>query len=587
MTPDILVLACVGGRIGTPAPLIGQTAVDTCYAVFFDDPGVAGVDHSLTGSDVRHMTVVFNYLAEEPIVLVFLLIGVGMIFGSLKVKGVGLGAAMVLFTAIVIAAWAGTYDIEVRVPPVIGTFGLVIFAFSIGNNAGANFFSSLKRGAGPILTMVLLFGITASVAYFVGTKIFGMSQALIAGIFSGALTNTPALATAGEASGDPATATVGYAVAYLFGVIGMLAASGMALSKAHQDKDAPTPVTHATIRVERDDSPTIREVIAHLAGPVEFSRLRRGEEGPIWIPANGDVLHKDDLVTVVATAENLENAERELGHRSSLSLRADRRLMDFRRITVSNHKLAGKTIEELDEELGRRWNARISRVRRGDADQLASPKFMVEMGDRLRVVAPTLEMKKISAWLGDSTKGLTDINPIALGLGMALGVFIGELPIPLPGGNEFSIGAAAGVLIIGLIMGRVGRIGPVVTALPVTANLVLGEIGLMLFLAQAGTNAGGQILSAFTSGEWWKILVLGFILTSMMAVGLYVTMRSLFKMGGTQLSGLIAGSQTQPAVLAFANGRTNTDPRVSMGYALVYPVAMIGKIFAAYLIASL
>ncbi|MFT0848950.1 TrkA C-terminal domain-containing protein [Actinomycetaceae bacterium L2_0104] len=533
------------------------------------------------------MTVVFNYLAEEPIVLVFLLIGVGMIFGSLKVKGIGLGAAMVLFTAIVVAAWAGTYDIEVRVPPVIGTFGLVIFAFSIGNNAGANFFSSLKRGAGPILAMVVLFGVTASAAYFVGTKVFGMSPALAAGTFAGALTNTPSLATAGEASGDPATATVGYAVAYLFGVIGMLAAAGLALSKSHEDTDAPTPVTHATIRVERDDAPTIRDIIAHMKGPVEFSRLRRGEEGPIWIPVNGDVLQKDDLVTVVGTAELLTEVERALGHRSSLSLRADRRLMDFRRITLSNHKLAGQTIEELDEELGKRWNARVSRVRRGDTDQLATPNFMLEMGDRLRVVGPTFEMKKISAWLGDSTKGLTDINPIALGLGMALGVFIGELRIPLPGGSEFAIGAAAGVLIVGLIMGRIGRIGPVVTALPMTANLVLGELGLMLFLAQAGTNAGGQILNAFTSGEWWKILVLGLLLTSIMAVGLYVTMRRIFKMGGTQLSGLIAGAQTQPAVLAFANGRSNTDPRVSMGYALVYPVAMIGKIFAAYVIASM
>ncbi len=533
------------------------------------------------------MAVIFTHLAEGPVILAFLLMGVGMVFGSLKVKGVSMGAAMVLFTAIVVAAWAGTYGIEVRVPPVLGTFGLVLFAFSIGNNAGANFFSSLKRGAGPILMMVALFAITGTTAYLLGTKVFGMSPALAAGTFAGALTNTPALATAAEASGDAATATVGYAVSYLFGVIGMLTAAGLALSKAHLDTDAPAPVTHETIRVEREDAPRIRDIIAHLPGSVEFSRLRRGETGPIWIPVNSDILDKDDLVTVVGTKEVLQALESELGHRSSLSLRADRRLMDFRRVTVSNHKLAGKTIEDLDKVLDERWSARISRVRRGDADQLANPHFMVEMGDRLRVVAPTDKMKEISTWLGDSTKGLTDINPIGLGVGLALGVFIGELRMPLPGGGTFAIGAAAGVLIIGLLMGRMGRIGPVITALPVTANLVLGELGLMLFLAQAGTNAGGQILSAFTSGEWLRILILGLILTSMMAAGLYVTMRSIFKMGGTQLSGLLAGSQTQPAVLAFANGRTNSDPRVAMGYALVYPVAMIGKIFIAYIIASM
>ncbi len=539
----------------------------------------------MTRSDVNTMTVIFTHLAEGPIVLVFLLIGIGMIFGSFKVKGISLGAAMVLFTAIVVAAWAGTYEIEVRVPPVIGTFGLVLFAFSIGNNSGANFFSSLKRGAGPIMSMVGLFVLTGASAYVLGTKVFGMSPALVAGTFAGALTNTPSLATAAEASGDPATTTVGYAVAYLFGVVGMLAAAGIALSKAHEDTDAPAPVTHETIRVERGDSPTIRKVLAEIGVPVEFSRLRRGERGPIWIPVNSDILEKDDLVTVVGTVENLSKIEHELGHRSSLSLRSDRRQMDFRRITLSNHRLAGKTIAELDEELGERWHARVSRVRRGDADQLANPGFMVEMGDRLRIVAPTDKMKDISKWIGDSTKGLTDINPIGLGLGLALGVFIGEMKIPLPGGGTFGIGAAAGVLIIGLIMGRIGRIGPIITALPTTANLVLGELGLMLFLAQAGTNAGGQILSAFTSGEWWRIMVLGVILTSIMSVGLYVVMRRMFKMGGTQLSGLLAGAQTQPAILAFANGRTNSDPRVAMGYALVYPVAMIGKIFTAYIIA--
>ncbi len=176
------------------------------------------------------MAVIFTHLAEGPVILAFLLMGVGMVFGSLKINGVSMGAAMVLFTAIVVAAWAGTYGIEVRVPPVLGTFGLVLFAFSIGNNAGANFFSSLKRGAGPILMMVVLFAITGATAYLVGTRVFGMSPALAAGTFAGALTNTPALATAAEASGDAAMATVGYAVSYLFGVIGMLTAAGLALS---------------------------------------------------------------------------------------------------------------------------------------------------------------------------------------------------------------------------------------------------------------------------------------------------------------------------------------------------------------------
>ena len=135
--------------------------------------------------------------------------------------------------------------------------------------------------------------------------------------------------------------------------------------------------------------------------------------------------------------------------------------------------------------------------------------------------------------------------------------------------------------------GRIGRIGKVVTAIPFTAASVLSEFGLLVFLAQAGTNAGGQIAQAFTGGQWWKILVLGVIVTTIMGAGLYVVMRWLFKMGGTQLAGFLGGSQTQPAVLAFANSRTNADPRVALGYALIYPVAMIGKILTAQILGGL
>lgn len=533
------------------------------------------------------MTSVFNHLAEQPVVLLFLLIGLGMAVGHFKIKGVGLGAAAVLFIAIVVSAWAQSMGVEVRVPKEMGTLGLVIFAFAIGNNAGATFFRSLRRAGGPIAAMVALFAVVATTGVLVGKYVFDMDPATIAGTFAGALTNTPALASAGEASGDPIGATVGYAVAYIFGVLGMLAASGLALRHAANDEDNPTPVTHANVRVERTDRPTVAQFLSELSGPLEVSRLRRGEQGEIWIPDETDVLECDDLMTIVGEVDVVNEGVNRAGHESSHSLRADRRYLDFRRITISQANLAGMTVEQLDEILEERWNAKVSRVRRGDNDMLAIPGFMLELGDRVRVVGPTLKLKEISKFLGDSARGLSEINPVALGLGLALGVFVGELKIPIPGGNHFALGAAAGVLIVGLIMGKLVRVGPMITALPSTANAVLAELGLLMFLAQAGTNAGGQISQAFTSGEWWKILVLGIIMTSLMAMGLYFTMRKVFKMGGTQLSGLLAGSQTQPAILAFANSRTGADPRVALGYALVYPVAMIAKILIAHILGSM
>ena len=243
------------------------------------------------------MTSVFNHLAEQPVVLLFLLIGLGMAVGHFKIKGVGLGAAAVLFIAIVVSAWAQSMGIEVRVPKEMGTLGLVIFAFAIGNNAGATFFRSLRRAGGPIAAMVALFAVVATTGVLVGKYVFDMDPATIAGTFAGALTNTPALASAGEASGDPIGATVGYAVAYIFGVLGMLAASGLALRHAANDEDNPTPVTHANVRVERTDRPTVAQFLSELSGPLEVSRLRRGEQGEIWIPDETDVLECDDLMT--------------------------------------------------------------------------------------------------------------------------------------------------------------------------------------------------------------------------------------------------------------------------------------------------
>ena len=238
------------------------------------------------------MTGVFEYLAEQPVLVLFLLIGVGMAFGHIKIKGIGLGPAAVLFSAIILAAWAGELGVELVLPPAIGTLGLVLFAFAIGINSGNSFFHNLKTAVGPLLTMVVLFIIAAGVGYGVGIYVFDLDPAVVAGTFAGALTNTPALAAAGDASGNPGQATVGYSIAYIFGVIGMIGASLAALAYSKTDKDAPTPIANRTVRVERTDHPFIGDLYEKMGGKVTFSRLRRGETGPItphqcltpWIP---------------------------------------------------------------------------------------------------------------------------------------------------------------------------------------------------------------------------------------------------------------------------------------------------------------
>lgn len=530
------------------------------------------------------MDTFFYALQENDVLLLFLLLGVGMVFGSVKVKGIKLGAAAVLFTAMALTAWALTYGYELQVAHDIGILGLALFAFAIGINAGPTFFNTLKTAVGPIIAMVVVVAAAGVLAWGVGNAL-GMSPALIGGTYAGAITNTPALSAAGQASGDTATATVGYSITYLWGVFGMLIAAGFALSKARHDKDAPSPLVNRTIRVERDDNPRVGDLFDRAGGQVTFSRLRRGETGPILRPKMEDTLDRDDLVTVVGNEKAVAAIISQLGHSSTHSLISDRSYLDFRRITVSDPKLAGRTIASLD--LSGKFEATISRVRRGDIDMIGAPNLVLQQGDRVRVVAPTGTMTKISKFFGDSAHGLSDINPVALGLGMALGILIGNLPIPTPGGASFTIGSAAGTLLVGLVMGRIGRVGRVVTSVPYTTCMVLAELGLLVFLAYAGTKAGSQILNAFTSGAWTNILLLGFLITTFVAVGLYVTMRFMFKMGGTRLAGVLGGTQTQPAVLAFANSRTQNDPRVALGYAMVYPVAMVAKILVAQVLGML
>lgn len=530
------------------------------------------------------MNLIFRELADSQVLLLFVLLGLGMAFGHLKVKGISLGAAAVLFVGIGLTAWALAAGYKLHIEHDIGILGLAIFAFAIGITSGPTFFNVLKTAAGPIVAMVAVIIAGGGVAFGLG-KLLGMDVPLIAGTFAGAITNTPALAAAGQSSGDPATATVGYSISYLFGVFGMLIACHLALLVGRGDKDTPSPVANRTIRVERADHPTIGDLYEKLGGQVTFSRLRRGETGPISRPKMTDTLDKDDLVTVVGPQEAITQIINELGHGSSHSLLADRSYLDFRRITVSDPKLAGRTVGSLN--LDGQFGATLSRVRRGDIDMAATSSLVLQQGDRVRVVAPTAKMKDITKFFGDSARGLSDINPIMLGLGVALGYVIGHLPIPLPGGSQFSIGAAAGALIVGLVMGKLGRVGKVVTALPHTAAMVLAELGLLMFLAYAGTNAGSQIANAFTSGSWVNILVLGMAVTTTVAVGIFFSMRWLFKMGGTRLAGFLGGVQTQPAVLAFANQRTNGDPRVALGYAMAYPVAMIGKILTAQILGML
>jgi putative transport protein len=220
-------------------------------------------------------------------------------------------------------------------------------------------------------------------------------------------------------------------------------------------------------------------------------------------------------------------------------------------------------------------------VRRGDVDLLATDDLVLQIGDRVRIVAERRRMSEIAAFLGDSEKGAAAYSITSLSLGLALGVLLGELEFPLPGGSAFALGLAGGPLLVGLIVGRAGRTGPVLWSLPHGVASTLSQLGMMLFLAYAGSNSGSALADALGSPTGPRLLAVGAVVTIVTATTVILGGRLLAGMYGPRMGGVLAGTQTQPAVLAYANETTKDDPRVNLGYALVYPAAMIVKVVVA------
>ena len=528
------------------------------------------------------MLDLLRLLSQQPILLLAILLGLGSLLGSFRYKGVHLGPAAVLFGAIAISSLGTAYGLKLELPEVVGTLGLVLFTYTVGLLSGPNFFASLRRGW---VAMVAVVGVFVAVGFVgvLGGRLLGLSSPVIAGTFAGALTNTPALAAATERAGDTTGPTIGYSIAYLYGVAAMLVAAMLVLRRSSDDR-ARDPLTNLTIRVDLDAPICAHEIVRDSGGTVVFSRIQHGEENPIEVADEHEILRRDDLVTVVGPAAVVSKVADRLGHRSSHALQAQRQDLDFRRITVSQPALAGRTISELG--LDERFGAVATRVRRGDVDLVAHEDFVVQMGDRIRVTAPAARLKEVSAYLGDSERGLSDINPIGFALGLAVGVALGLVHVPAPGGG-FTLGAAAGTLLVGLAFGRLVRVGPLVVSMSTASATSLSTFGMITFLAYAGSRAGQRFVASVTSDLGWKVLVLGALLTTVAAVAVVVVGRTVLKTSPRQLAGMLAGAQTQPAVLAFANDRSGFDLRVGLGYAMVYPAAMIAKILLAQVLAGL
>lgn len=518
---------------------------------------------------------------EQPLVVLFVVLAAGTLLGAVRLGGIAAGPAGALFAGLAVSA--AIPDVAEVVPPLIGTLGLALFAYTVGLAGGPSFFAGLRRNARTMTGAVAVFVGLAVIAAWAG-RALGLEAADIAGVYAGAVTNTPGLAAAVEVTGTN-QAVVGYSLAYPFGVIGMILAivAGARWSRARptaEDRNPPEPAAYGNVEVTREGLPTLDELTRFEGETLVFSRVRR--DGEDRTPSGDLRPQPGDIVTVIGPRATVERFTVALGRPAEEDLPLDRRQIDFRRVVVSNARYAGVTVAGLG--LGR-FDAVAGFVRRGDVDLVATPDLTVELGDRIRVVAPRERLREVVRELGDSERAVVVADPIGFSLGLLAGLAVGLVPIPLPG-TTLQLGTAAAPLLVGLLLGRVGHTGPVSWQLPYAVNQALRQLGVLLFLGTVGLGAGPALAEALRTAAGLVLLGVGAGLTLVAAIALVLLGRAL-DLGSARLAGTIAGAQNQPAILAFAVERTDGDDRVNLAYALLFPPTFVAKILCAQVLASL
>jgi putative transport protein len=537
-------------------------------------------------------------LIDNPLILLFTVAAIGYPLGRIKIRGTSFGVAAVLFVGIIV----GAFHPDLKLPEIIYVLGLVIFVYTIGLSSGAGFFASFRsKGLRDNL-------LVAGVLVFAGLLTLGVNAflhlpaAITAGIYAGSLTNTPALAAVMEyvKSAAPKAGldqmltepVIGYSITYPMGVMGVIIAIYLAqyLWKVDYLHEALTSrilgssslrLDDWTIRITNPNASreTIHQLLHDHDWNVVFGRAKH--DGKVTIAVSDMKLQVGDLITIVGNLADIEKATVYLGEISNDRLDFDRSQLDYRRVFLSNPKVAGMKLRDL--RLPQRFGAIVTRVRRGDVEFLPDGDTVLQFGDRIRILSEREDLDEISKYLGDSYRALSEIDVLSFSLGLAIGLALGTVPIPLPGGFTFKLGLAGGPLIVALILGTLGRTGPMVWNLPYSANLTLRQIGLILFLAGIGTRAGYSFFSTLSNGGGVTMFVMGAGITFVTAFLTLWVGHKLLKIPMSILIGMVGGMQTQPAVLGFTLEQTKNDlPNV--GYASVYPVAMIVKIIMAQLI---
>lgn len=530
-------------------------------------------------------------LEENPLLLLFLVVAIGYWVGRIPIRGSTIGVAAVLFVGLAF----GALDPDLSIPQIILELGLVLFVYTIGLANGPGFFSHFRSEG--LREVLFITGIMILPAIFLIILHFALdlTPATTTGIFTGMSNNTPALASVldliNSNSPNPETAAseavVGFSVAYPLGVLARILVLAFMHRFLEVDFDAEAynlrkqyPIAqdlrYRTIEVTREESTgqTLQALRRdHPHWEVLFGRLYRYGEASL---ISGETqFQPGDKIVIAGTEEDMDEVETFFGRRAVEDLLHDHAVYVSNRLFVSNEDIAGRKLSDLN--LREDYGAIVSHVRRGDIELLASGDTVLEWGDRIRVLAPRRMTPQLIELFGDSYTRLSHVNLLTMGLGIAIGLLIGLIPIPLPGGITFHLGLAGGPLLVALVLGALRRTGPILWTMPYSANLTLRQFGLILLLAAIGVRSGSAFLEAFTSGAGWLVLGIAFSLI------VFVTIIALilgYKVLGIPYSLLTGMISPQPAVLDYAEDQAK-NPLPAIAYTIMFPLAIIINVILA------
>ncbi|EFK3984744.1 putative transporter [Escherichia coli] len=532
---------------------------------------------------------------------------VGLFIGNVKFRGVGLGIGGVLFGGIIVGHFVSQAGMTLSsdMLHVIQEFGLILFVYTIGIQVGPGFFASLRVSGLRLNLFAVLIVIIGGLVTAILHKLFDIPLPVVLGIFSGAVTNTPALGAGQQILRDLGTPMamvdqmgMSYAMAYPFGICGILFTMWMlrVIFRVNVETEAQLHESSRTnggalirtinIRVENPNlhDLAIKDVPILNGDKIICSRLKREET--LKVPSPDTIIQLGDLLHLVGQPADLHNAQLVIGQEVDTSLSTKGTDLRVERVVVTNENVLGKRIRDL--HFKERYDVVISRLNRAGVELVASSDISLQFGDILNLVGRPSAIDAVANVLGNVQQKLQQVQMLPVFIGIGLGVLLGSIPVFVPGfPAALKLGLAGGPLIMALILGRIGSIGKLYWFMPPSANLALRELGIVLFLSVVGLKSGGDFIHTLVDGEGLSWIGYGALITAVPLITVGILARMLAKMNYLTMCGMLAGSMTDPPALAFANNLHPTSGAAALSYATVYPLVMFLRIITPQLLAVL